>query len=430
MERSCMKFLVEWIDSADRLPLIIQGARQVGKTWLVRHLAKSQNRDLVELNIEDRRSLATHFSTNDVTLVLASLSAVLGKDIDPKRSLLFVDEIQAAPELISKLRWFAEKMPELPVVAAGSLLEFALENYSMSMPVGRIEYLYIEPFSFEEFLMASNKMQLVKIMQTFTWKQGITQVVHEELMRYVKEYLIIGGMPAAVKSWVHKKSLQELARIHDNLITTYQNDFSKYGSRIDSSVFEDVLTTVPKMLGEKFVYAAVNPDVKTEPVKTALTLLCRARVCHKVTATSANGIPLKAELKPRYIKVILLDVGLCSAALDLSLDQVLSKEIDLINKGGISEQLVGQLLRTVYPFHKNPALYYWVNTSKKSSAEIDYVIQHRGNVVPIEVKAGKTGTLKSLQQFMGLKKLEKALRINSDIPSIVNVEVKNAQGER
>jgi len=424
VNRTCISYLIEWLEKSDRKPLVIRGARQVGKTWLVRYLAESQKKNLIELNFEERRSLASHFSSNDPNLILKSLSSALNKEIDTAQSLLFLDEIQAAPEVLAKLRWFAEKMPQLAVIAAGSLLEFTLEKYSLSIPVGRIEYCYLEPLTFEEFLRALDKNLLANHIQSFDWKEGTTEYLHQELMKYFKEYLIIGGMPAVVSNWTRKNSLQEVSALHEHLITTYQEDFPQYTSRINSSIYNDVLVAVPKNLAKKFTYSKVNPDIQIAPIKKALELLCQARVCHKVRATGAHGIPLAAEVKDSYNKVILIDVGLCSAALGLSLDRLLNAdEIDLVNKGGIAEQVSGQLLRTVFPYYQNPALYYWFNAD--ANAEIDYIIQHRGRVIPIEVKAGTTGTLKSLHLFMSQRQLSLAVRINGDIPHITEVKIKD-----
>jgi uncharacterized protein len=437
MNRTCMNFLIEWLNSPYRKPLVLRGARQVGKTWLVRHLAKSQGKKLVEINLEDRKSLATLFSSNDPKTILKDLNAALHLSINPEKSILFLDEIQAAPELIAKLRWFMEKMPELPVIAAGSLLEFTLGDYSMSMPVGRIEYMHVEPLSFDEFLSALEKPQLVDYIQNYNWPEQIPLFIHEELLKYFKEYIIVGGMPEAVASWVRDFSMQNLARVHFNLLSTYRDDFPKYSKRLESDIFEDVLRAVPKFLGNKFVYSDVNPNdatqsaLKIPAIKKALQLLCKARVAHKIEATAANGLPLGAEVNERYNKIILIDVGLCSASLDLSLDRLQSvDELNLINKGGIAEQVVGQLLRTIFPLYQEPALYYWLRTERGLNAEVDYVIQHRGTIVPIEVKAGTAGTLKSLHQFMRLKQLPKAVRINSNPPQITEIDMKDSQGNR
>lgn len=430
MNRTALSFLQRWFVSDDRKPLVIRGARQVGKTWLVRHFAKQSDKKLLEINLEKHPKFASTFASNDPAVILKQLSYDFETSIDPSNTLLFIDEIQAAPELFPKLRWFSEDMPELAVIAAGSLLEFVLGQQEFSMPVGRISYMYLEPFSFEEFLMGLDKPELLEQIKGFSWDDRISEISHEKLMSLFKEYLIIGGMPAAVRSWSNKNSLSDVSQIHHDILHTYRDDFGKYSGRIPPQQLQEVLTVVPRFLGQKFVYSRVNPNVRTSIIKEALDLLCHARVCHRITASSSNGVPLAAELLNHYFKVILLDVGLSSADLGLSLSKLTSiQELDLINKGGIAEQVVGQLLRTINPFYQEPALYYWLNPDKNSSAELDYVIQHESKIVPIEVKAGKTGTLKSMHRFMSLKELSLAVRINSTPPSIDHVQLKDTQGQ-
>jgi len=430
MRRIALDYLQNWLINSDRKPLVLRGARQVGKTWLVHELARVTGKRLIELNLEEQPKLAAAFSSNNPQEILHDIEAILEiPSIDPNSSILFIDEIQAVPELLAKLRWFFEKMPELPVITAGSLLEFVLGKLQISMPVGRITYMHLEPLSFEEFLLAQEKDILVNQIKKFNWSKPILEPVHENLMKLFKEYIIVGGMPAAVKSWSEKKSLQDVELIHNDILQTYRDDFGKYSKSIPIEYFNEVLRAIPQNLGSKFVYSQVNQSMKANIIKEALDLLVMARLAHKVQATAANGVPLAGELLHLYIKIIMLDVGLSSAALDLSLGDLLTvDELDLVNKGGIAEQVVGQLLRTLNPFFKEPALYYWVSTDKHASAEIDYVIQHGGLVIPIEVKAGTTGTLKSLHRFMLTKERNLAVRINSAPPRIYDVDLKDTSG--
>ncbi|MBS0655303.1 MAG: ATP-binding protein [Verrucomicrobia bacterium] len=429
MQRTALGYLKKWLASSDRKPLVLRGARQVGKTWLVRQLAHETGKKLIEINLEKHPKLASSFASNEPATILKQLRFDLEIAIDPSNCLLFIDEIQAAPHLFPKLRWFAEDMPELAVIAAGSLLEFVLGHHEFSMPVGRISYMYIEPLSFVEFLLAHKREELVAQIKEFTWQEQISAFTHEKLMALFKEYIIVGGMPAVVHSWSTKQDISDVSRLHNDILHTYRDDFGKYSSKTPQERLQEVLTAVPLHLGEKFVCSNVNADVRAEVVKEALELLAKARVCHKIMASSSNGVPLGAELLKAYIKVILLDVGLSSSDLGLKLSELASiQEIDLINKGGIAEQVTGQLLRTIGPFYQEPALYYWINPEKSSSAEIDYVIQHGSRVVPIEVKAGASGKLKSLHRFMHLKNLPLAVRINSAPPSKYTVDLKDTQG--
>lgn len=425
VERSLFSNLVYWVNSEDRKPLIIRGARQVGKTWLVRHFASACHKTLIEINFEKKLSLVSLFESNDPKHILLNLSAHFNQEIDPERSLLFLDEIQAAPAIFSKLRWFAEEMPELPVIAAGSLLEFLLSEHSFSMPVGRISYMHLEPLSFEEFLLAHGKTILHNYLLEYNFTTEIPLALHEQLILMFKEYLLVGGLPAAVKSWVKEQSWIKISQIQNDLLTTYRDDFSKYKGRIETERMGEVMSAIPKMLGQKFVYSRVNPEISSTTLKQVVQLLNKARICHRVLNCSANGVPLAAEIKEKVFKEIYLDTGLCSTTLGLSLNQINdAKDIMLINQGGISEQVVGQILRTISPPYIEPALYYWAREEKGSSAEIDYIIQYGNNIIPIEVKAGSTGGLKSLHLFMALKKLPLAVRVNADLPSKTNVNVK------
>ncbi len=428
MPRRALEYLTNWIGSHGRKPMVIRGARQVGKTWLVREFAKLHNKQLVELNFEKNPQYQTFFESNDPQLILILLSASLNTAIDPDNVVLFLDEIQAVPVLLSKLRWFAEEMPALPVLTAGSLLEFVLDEHEFSMPVGRITYMHLGPLTFEEFLDAYGKKPLLDYLHQFSWEQTIPFVLHEQLMGLFKEYLVIGGMPAAVYSWVNEKSYARVNQIHHDLLASYRDDFSKYAGKRSLSRLEDMLIAIPKMLGEKIVYSRVNKDVPAIALKSALKLLCQARIAQRVFNTCGNGVPLAAEIKEKVFKAIFLDVGLVSAMLNLRLDQIYQiADINFINSGGLSEQVVGQLLSSLAPFYVSPALYYWVRENKNANAEVDYLLQQGTTILPVEVKSGSTGSLKSLHLFMELKKLPRALRINGDIPSQVLVTTKTHQ---
>ncbi len=431
-ERTCMGFLTKWLHSPRRLPLIIRGARQVGKTWVVRHLAESQGLRLIELNFEENKEFASFFISNDPQLILRNIQEGLQlKNIDPTKTLLFLDELQVVPELLAKLRWFAEKLPELAVVAAGSLFEFIfdLAEEPFSMPVGRIDFMYLEPLSFEEYLLASNQHELLRLIHRFTWADEIPQYTHDLLMRYFKEYVIIGGMPAAIRAWIEEESFDEVSIVHQKIISTYKGDFHKYAGRLSPELLEEVMDQVPLELGKKFVYSKVRKKTTIEPIKKAFNLLCKARVCHKVVSTAGNGVPLRSEKNDKFFKALFLDVGLCSASLNLSLQGLKdASDLSLVNSGGIAEQVVGQLLRTIAPFYIDPELYYWQRHKKGAEAEVDYLLQYEQNVIPVEVKAGSQGELKSLHYFMQTKNKSLAVRVFSGKPSKLMVRVKDQKG--
>ncbi len=292
--------------------------------------------------------------------------------------------------------------------------------------VGSIQYMQLEPLSFEEFLQASDRQLLLDYLSSFQWEMQIPSAIHEQFTTLFKEYVAIGGMPAVVSKWIEKRSLNEVDQIHHDLLATYRDDFAKYSGRIAIERLDEVMMAVPRHLGEKFVYSKVNPSIQSGSVKHSLDLLCKARVCHRVHGCAANGLPLAAEIQDKYLKVIFLDIGLCTTALGFPLKQLqVTDELIFINKGALAEQAVGQILRTIESAYVEPALYYWHRSGKGAEAEIDYVLQHRNQVIPLEVKAGSTGSLKSLHLFMGLKQFPRAVRINSDFPSQTEVQVKD-----
>ena len=429
MKRSASNFLDQWLKDIHRKPLVLRGARQVGKTWLVRDLAQRHGLKLIELNMERRPELAEHFRSNDPRRAVSDLSADLGISISPESCLLFIDEVQAAPQLLAFLRWFREEMPEMPVVAAGSLLDFALREHAFSMPVGRISYCYLEPFSFYEFLEASGNELLKAALLAAGESLNIAPRLHQRALELFAEYCLVGGLPEVVSDWIAKRDDERRLQLQRDLITTYRDDFNKYRGRISVDLLRGVMDALPRQLGGRFVYSHVDGDAKHRDLKQALELLRLARVCHRVEHTAANGLPLGAETNPGLFKVILVDVGL--AAVQLGLSRLQLRDLDAVvwaNKGAIAEQFVGQHLRCLPQAYEDPGLFYWQRTDGRQ-AEIDYVIQHGSHVVPVEVKAGKAGSMKSLHAFMQAKQLGCAVRLDINPPSSQVVDVKTTTAE-
>lgn len=430
MERTALTTLMDWLAEKRRKPLVIRGARQIGKTWLVQRFAELAGRQLIELNFEKQPALASLFETNQPAQILLNLAALFNHEIDPDHALLFLDEIQAAPQLFAKLRWFAEDLPQLPVIATGSLLEFVLATPDFSMPVGRIGYMHLEPFSFDEFLLAHRRKPLHDWLNQFDFSTPVPAALHTELNQVFREYVLVGGMPAVVQAWVEERSPIKVVKLQHDVLATYRDDFAKYRGRLPVERLDEVILAIPKMLGQKFICSRVNPDIPTSTIKQVLNLLSKARICHYVFSTSANGVPLAAEIREKYFKMIFLDTGLCCAALGIRLNQINAEnELALINRGSLAEQVVGQQLRTLFPFYIEPALYYWLREKQGANAEIDYIIEHNNTIVPVEVKAGTTGSLKSLHYFMEMKKLTCAIRINSDLPQKTAVNIANPKGK-
>lgn len=427
MYRNALSYLNDkWFIDKNRKPLILRGARQVGKTWLAREFAKRNKLTFVELNFERNPELKSLFESNDPRVVLRNIESYTGSIIKLESSLLFLDEIQDAPEVLSKLRWFYEETPELPVIAAGSLLEIILSDHSFSMPVGRISYMYIEPLSFEEFLLALEEDQLLNFINTLEIKSlkfigRIPDAIHKKLRDLFNLYCFVGGMPACVVRWIETKTFLDIAHIQEDLLATYRDDFYKYKGRLDVSRLLSVLNSVPNQLGQKFMYSKTGSDMQANVAKQILLLFNKAKLSHTVKLSSANAAPLSSEVKDKAFKQIFLDVGL--------VNRMLSKPFQhtsphTAKDGGISEQVVGQMLRTLFPLYKEPELYYWQREEQGATAEIDYVIEHKGEIFPVEVKSGSTGSLKSLHYFMYHKNKKLAVRINDDLPSITEVDVR------
>ena len=425
MRRYISDNLQNWVNRSDRKPLVLRGARQVGKTWLVRDFAKSMNLKLIELNFEKEPELAEIFEEKSPDKVLVSLERIKGARIEKTTSLLFLDEIQKAPHILANLRWFYEECPELPVIATGSLLDFVLKDHQFSMPVGRISYLFMEPMSFKEFLMASGEELLIEFIEEVGIKSSISGPIHSKLLNYFHDYLTIGGMPAAVKEWIKTKSPVVVAEVHHDLINTFIDDFNKYSGRVPPERLRKVMMAVPRLIGQKFMFSNVDRGETAKALKQALELLCLARLCHKIHHSSGRGIPLAAQENEKKFKVIFLDTGLVSALQGIVLKFAKDlQELIRVNEGGISEQAVGQMLRTRLPKFVDPHLNYYVRDKRGSEAEIDYLVQHDTRIIPVEVKSGATGSLKSLHQFMAERNLKTAVRINSGKPTIANVNMK------
>ena len=431
MKRTASQDLVEWLNAADRRPLVLRGARQVGKTWLVRDLAETAKRRLIELNFERDSSAARAFESNDPRRILGELSLLVGEPIEPRSALLFLDEIQAADALLSKLRWFYEEVPELPVVAAGSLLELTLADHSMSMPVGRVTFRHIEPMGFDEYLEAHGQSVLLEALEAWRPGTALSPIAHEQARRWFERYAMVGGMPAVVAADVAGRSAHQLRAMQQDLTATYRADFAKYGGRLDRALLDTTLLAVARHLGQKVVYSRLGEGIGSQRAKTALERLAAARLCHIVPHTAANGLPLAAETKDRLRKALLVDVGVLHALLSTPAMDAFPKleSLSAQMRGQVFEQLVGQQLRRVTGQTGNgPELYYWQRTGGRSG-EVNFIVQMQGRILPIEVKAGAAGAMKSLHQFMHDKGLPLAVRCDTNPPIVMTVDVSTTQGQ-
>lgn len=402
--------LLEWKESPRRKPLLIRGARQVGKSTAVRHLGKGF-KYFVEVNLESQPSIRQLFTKDiDVHRTCEAISATLGIPVVAGKTLLFIDEIQVSQEAIMSLRYFKEDYPELHVIAAGSLLEFTLEELP-SFGVGRIRSLYMYPFSFDEFLLAQGLDTTVDFKHKATSLSPLPEAVHNKLVEQLKTFYLVGGMPAAITEWVESKSYIECTRVHNDILDTYQDDFSKYKSRISPALLRQVLRSVALQAGCKFVFRQVADDIHSSVIKEALHLLTLAGLIKPVTHSDGNGVPLGAEENCNYTKYLFLDLGLMQTMLGTPAANVLlSSDVDFVNKGAASEMFAGLELVKSHDCFQKAEMYYWQNLSRGTNAEIDYLVVKDGIVVPIEVKASTRGSMQSLWLFMRKKGLHRAIR--------------------
>ncbi|MDD4869340.1 MAG: ATP-binding protein [Kiritimatiellae bacterium] len=424
MHRIALNYIKEWKDRATRKPLVIRGARQVGKSFLVRLVARDAFENLVEINFERMPDAGSLFASKSPRTILPMLEARFNAPIIPGKTLLFLDEIQAAPEVFSALRYFQEELPGLHVIAAGSLLEFVLQEHSFSMPVGRIEYMHLGPMTFEEFLLATGHEKLQQWLMRYTLEDSVPEGMHRELLKLVRQYCVVGGMPEAVAVFAGNGSYQECEQVQQSILSTYRDDFAKYASRAKHRRIEKIFTAVPQLVGRKFMFSHVDREERARELGAALQLLCLARVTYQVKHSHGNGVPLGAETDDRTFKVLFLDVGLLCRACGLRvLDVEKVADLILVNNGAVCEQLAGQHLLMSGAFYEDPVLYYWMRDRPNSSAEVDYLMAIGSHVIPVEIKAGATGRLKSLHLFLSEKELRFGLRFNSDIPSLLDTQI-------
>jgi uncharacterized protein len=424
MKRFAQSDLCGWYKSTARKPLVIRGARQVGKSTLVRLAAKDLGVPLYEINLEKHVKLDAVFAALDARLALREIETLLSTAIDPKSpGILFLDEIQATPHGLSLLRYFYEDLPALAVVAAGSLLEFALTNAKLTVPVGRIEYLYLGPATFGEFLIGKQEERLQNMLIEYKPGSVFSATAHEKCLNLLRDYLLVGGMPEAVVRSLETDSTIAAGSIQAEIVETFRDDFGKYAGKDDLEKLRRVYEYVPMAVGKKFKYVNVNPRWKAADIRQALTLLVQAGIVHLVRHADGNGVPLGAESRDEVFKPLFLDVGLMNSVCGVrAIDQETMQTAKLVNEGALAEQFIGQHLMYAQGSRIRPSIFYWLREGSNANAEVDYLVSSNSSVIPIEVKAGAEGSLKSLHLFMATKtKSTVAVRFDGKMPTVTTV---------
>lgn len=393
MDRNIISDLKEWVTKVRRKPLLLRGARQVGKTWLVEALAKDHFDNLIKIDFEEKPDLISLFDGElDPEKICSELEIRMGQEIIESKSLVFFDEIQVCPRAIMSLRYFYEKKPGLHVIAAGSLLEFVFSE--ISFPVGRIQTMDVFPMNFSEFLLAQGNKKAADLCRQPIHE--VSDTVHYFLINQLRTYWLVGGMPECVKVYSETKSLKLAIELQDEIVETYKLDFNKYKPKTDINCLNTVFSGLAAKVGQQIKYTTLSKDYTIPTVKKAFESLLKARIATKVKAVSSPGIPLELFASDKKFKTIFLDIGLMNRIMGIDYNETLNHDNLLsIYRGQLAEQFVGQEFASS---NKN-TLYYWARDAKNSNAEIDFLIDKAGDFIPVEVKDGPSGKLRSLHSY-------------------------------
>lgn len=407
--------LTRWKNGTRRKPLILRGARQVGKTWTLKEFGKNNFDSVAAVDLERNPALRRVFDGDlSAARICADLEVLLRQKITPGKTLLFFDEIQACPRAITALRYYYEEMPELHVVAAGSLLEFTLKE--SSFPVGRIQFLNLYPLCFAEYLEAiGNDFAAAAVTGN---PSDLSPAVHGLLFEELKKYFFVGGMPACVKAFAETGSLQDAFEVQGEIVESYRMDFAKYTPQVDRFCLDAVFTTLSQSVGQQIKYARLGEGYSNPTLKKAFEALCLANVVRKIPSADPAGLPLGATSSAKVFKALMPDIGLMRYMSGMPSDVEYARtDLLAIYRGAMAEQFVGQEMTVA----QNGNVFYWNRPEKSSSAEVDYLAVLEGTIHPIEVKSGATGSLKSLHLFLatypnGGKAMVFSTRPYADLP--------------
>lgn len=395
MERSIYSSLKKWKESPTRKPLILQGARQVGKTYILKKFGAREYSEVVYINCDDNNDMQNMFVDYDVDRIIRSLSAISGISIKPSTTLLILDEIQEVERGLASLKYFCEKAPEYHVAVAGSLLGITLHE-GTSFPVGKVDMLYMYPMDFEEFLLAMGKEQLVELLRNNSW--AALTPLRGMLTELLRQYYFVGGMPEAVKTYVERGDIWEVRSIHSKIIDAYRNDMSKHVPKQQVQRINMVWNSIPSQLArdnKKFIYGALRKGARANDFEIAIQWLVDSGLVHKVHRISKPVVPLKFYEDIASFKLFLLDCGLLGALSETPPEQILiGDNVFEEYKGAFTENYVLQQLKSL------PRTFVYYYSNDNSTLEIDFVVQHEAHVIPIEVKAEENLRAKSLRQFV------------------------------
>ena len=423
-QRNINTLLKEWKSRKNRKPLIIRGARQVGKTSAVNLFAKDSFKTYIYINLELADNLALFSRMNPVREVIQGIQLKFNKKIIPRSTLIFFDEVQNSSVAMNQLRYFYEEMPDLHIVAAGSLLEVKMKSEGFSFPVGRVEYCYMFPVTFEEFLSALEETETLHYINSIKPGKKIPTEIHNTLMKQYHEYLLVGGMPEAVARYAETKSLIDVDPVYESILTGFKDDVLKYASIAKTKYIQYLIEHASKYIGLSIKYENFGGSgFRSREMSEAFDVLEKAMVISRVYASASRQLPLINNLK-KSPKLLYLDTGLVSYQVGLRTKIMNIQDINAVYHGQLSEQIVGQALLSLAT-RKSINLSYWYREQKGSISEIDYLISSNNKLIPIEVKSGKSGTLKSLHNFIEESRNNFAVRIYSGVMGIEKIRTPN-----
>jgi len=428
LNRKITKHLLLWKNKKNRKPLIIKGARQVGKTSIVLNFAKKEFNNTIYINLEKNEHLKFFKEPISLEEFEKIIKINFQQNIIPGKTLIFIDEIQESPSLIKLLRFFKEDWPNIHVIATGSLLEVMLKKRGLSISVGRAEYLYLYPLDFFEYLDAKKEKELLKFLKNIQLGEKIPLAIHEKAMDIFHEYAMIGGMPEIVKLFLEGATAKELESIYSSLFTGYKEDVYKYSSVASAKYLKYAIENAPYFAGNTISYKKFGQlDIRGREIKIAFSLLKDAMMLFPIPATQSIEIPLIAKEK-KSKKIIFLDIGLINYQMGIQTEYLNIKNLNSFYKGRIAEQIVGQNILSQFT-HSPAKLFYWGKDKEESKAEIDFCLIKNHIIIGIEVKSGKTGKLRSLHQFAKEVKNKQIIRIYGGEFKKEKIKIKNKKNE-
>ena len=427
MKRNIFKVLEDWKDSKNRKPLLLRGARQVGKTYAVNQLASDQFEKFISLNLEKDTERRIFREVKGAKELLKDLEIYFQQEIVVGKTLIFIDEIQASENAMHQLRFFYEEVPELHVIAAGSLLELKLKEKSFEIPVGRIDYKFMFPLNFDEFLEALDYKQSLAILDEVSLGSDLSEVAHEKLLEQYREFSLVGGMPEAVNSYRSSRQYLKLSNIYSSIVNGFLDDVYKYSSGNVSEQLSFIIENSPRFVGTNITYNKfAGSQYSSQSISSAFKTLEQALLLKLVRPTNSIDKPLTANFKASP-KLIFLDQGLVNSIAKISSEYASGASLNDLYRGQVAEQVVGQTLWQ-QSVEQNFTLHYWARFKPGSQAEIDFLVDLNGNLIPLEVKSGPLGKLRSLQEFMNRSDSKIAVKITS---SPLRVEtVKSMKGKK